>query len=342
MNVIKVKRWNISRAFRASRMGSVAFLVFVFCFWSGLFSVKAEVLPSYETSPSENCCFVGLSGSYLMDAQGAIDRINAIRYEACEEGVSDPRDSSRKLTLADYVPIKWSKDLETIARLRAAEASITIAHSRINGKSIYDISSNGVNSTGEVLAAALKDEQVLYGIEVWYREKENWVNQNLSNETGHYKAMINPSNTYVGLGFFKSNDTEWDGNWAGEFCGETGSLDDSTLADQEDIIQTLDVKTSLLQYGLSVENVYIGYESKAEPELTLTWGDNEISVTYLSGLDISYASSDSTVASVNAQGTVTGLKEGETEISLLLDGETVATETVKVTKEKVLCPYPNI
>ncbi len=57
------------------------------------------------------------------------------------------------LTMADYVPIRWSSDLEYIARIRAAEASVTMAHTRTNGASCFEIQSpNGIRSYGEILA----------------------------------------------------------------------------------------------------------------------------------------------------------------------------------------------
>ena len=54
---------------------------------------------------------------------------------------------------SDYVPIKWSSDLEYIARIRAAESGITMAHERTNGRDCFEIKSpNRVESSGEVLA----------------------------------------------------------------------------------------------------------------------------------------------------------------------------------------------
>ena len=66
--------------------------------------------------------FLGIKGSYITDMQNALNRINAIRKEACDEGIKDPRNESRNLTSSDYVTIKWSSDLDYIARIRAADA----------------------------------------------------------------------------------------------------------------------------------------------------------------------------------------------------------------------------
>lgn len=72
------------------------------------------------------CVWLGLKGSYLANSDAALKRVNEIREEACREGVQDSRDPKRKLTMADYVPIKWSSDLEYIARIRAAKASVYV------------------------------------------------------------------------------------------------------------------------------------------------------------------------------------------------------------------------
>ena len=82
-------------------------------------------LETNVTTASEDCTMLGVYGSYYSQAQDGLDRINAIRKEACEDGnVPDPRQPGRTLTSADYVPIKWSADLERIARIRAAEGGL--------------------------------------------------------------------------------------------------------------------------------------------------------------------------------------------------------------------------
>lgn len=106
-----------------------------------------SILPTDVTTASDGCALLGVKGSYITDMQAALDRVNAIRKEACEEGVPDPRNSSRKLTSSDYVPIKWSSDLEYIARIRAAEASLVLAHTRPNGTRCFTLNSpNGIRS----------------------------------------------------------------------------------------------------------------------------------------------------------------------------------------------------
>ena len=71
------------------------------------------VLETNVTEASEGCTLVGVYGSYFAQAKEALAKINEIRKEACEAGnIRDPRNSGRYLQPSDYVPLKWSSDLE--------------------------------------------------------------------------------------------------------------------------------------------------------------------------------------------------------------------------------------
>ena len=115
------------------------------------------VLETNVTEASEGT-LVGVYGSYFAQAKEALAKINEIRKEACEAGnIRDPRNSGRYLQPSDYVPLKWSSDLEYIARIRAAEAGIAFrfmdsGHDRLNEKGTFFIGSNGISSSSEALA----------------------------------------------------------------------------------------------------------------------------------------------------------------------------------------------
>lgn len=152
-------------------------MAFFFCL---LFSVSVQakdVLPTNKTTASEGCTFVGVEGEYITDAQNALKRINEIRYEACEEGVWKMdiygKPTTEKLTLSDYKPIKWSSALEYIARIRAAEATVVLAHERPNNENFFTstLTSNGQKSYSENLAWN-GGKSMLSGIEQWYKENQ--------------------------------------------------------------------------------------------------------------------------------------------------------------------------
>ena len=179
-------------------------------------SAEAATIPADVTKPSANCVFIAMKGKYVSEASAAVKRINQIRYEACKQGV---KIDGRKLTLDDYVPIKWSAGLEKIARIRAAEASVTMYHSRLNGKSVFDFKYPGNGwPTSEVLAWNWS-ESMLMGIEQWYSEKDAYVKGTPGAVTGHYTSMINPANRYVGVGTFINKNASYPNTTAAQFMG---------------------------------------------------------------------------------------------------------------------------
>lgn len=159
--------------------------------------VSAAVRNTDVTAASSDNTWVSVEGTFYSNTKTEIlNRVNAIRKEACKEGVTNPS-TGKALTMADYVPIKWSSDLEWIAQTRAAEATVKESHTRPNGTDCFSVQHNGVNSWGEVLAWNYSG--MMHGIEQWYEEKGDWV-KNTGAVTGHYTSMINPENLYIGLG----------------------------------------------------------------------------------------------------------------------------------------------
>ena len=104
-------------------------------------AAQYTILETDVSAPSTGCTMFGVYGTYYVDAQNALNRINEIRKEACEAGnVPDPRNSNRMLTASDYVPIKWSTDLERIARIRAVKLCSTfMIQIRLSSRFLYHI-----------------------------------------------------------------------------------------------------------------------------------------------------------------------------------------------------------
>ena len=293
-----------------------------------------SILPTDVTTVKTGRMFLGIKGSYITDMQNALNRINAIRKEACEEGIKDPRNESRNLTSSDYVPIKWSSDLEYIARIRAAEASVYRQHIRLNGYDAFAIySPNGVRSWGEVLAWNTS-RTFLQGIEQWYREKKDWVG-NTGKVTGHYTQMIDPDNIYVGLATFINPNAGYSTTTAGEFTsqgsldysqGTSGAaLDESAGPAIDNCIQTVEVKTDKITASMPELNSLAAPDSvQAEFDLTVynckmeTLGATK------------WISSDVKTAAVDNTGKVTGVHEGSAEITAAC-GDFSATKTIQVT-----------
>ena len=286
-----------------------------------------SILPTDVTTASDGCALLGVKGSYITDMQAALDRVNAIRKEACEEGVPDPRNSSRKLTSSDYVPIKWSSDLEYIARIRAAEASLVLAHTRPNGTRCFTLNSpNGIRSYGEVLAWN-NTRKFLPGIEQWYEEKEDWVNQNNNAVTGHYTEMIDPANQYVGYATFINPDARYSTTTSGEYNKYDNNLDESFGPDISNCTQTIEAQTSDITVGMSdFEELQAPNSVQADFYANITNSSCNLSVL---DNNVSWKSSNTSVATVDAKGLVTGVQAGNADITAALSSLS-ATKMIKV------------
>ena len=290
----------------------------------GILDILAEypVVETDVTEASEGCVMLGLPGKYIQDVQSALTRINEIRLEACREGVPTPGNPSVPLTEADYVPIRWSSDLEYIARIRAAESALTMYHARTNGLSGTDIftlkSPNGIQSWGEVLAWN-RSTSVISGINQWYGEKSDWVKQDPDAVTGHYTQMIDPDHLYVGLGTFYYSGGIWPNSTAGEFSSRS-NLDETPMAFSGNCIQLLEVNKQYLSGTPSIAGQTGGSIGESSRLALVTDVQIPSSYTFTAqGLPfmrgVAWTAADESVAAVNDSGTVTGIGCGETVIT---------------------------
>ena len=298
-------------------------MAFFFCL---IFSVSVQakdVLPTNKTTASKGCTLVGVEGKYITDAKNALKRINEIRYEACKEGVwkmdryGDP--TTERLTLSDYKPIKWSSALEYIARIRAAEATVVLAHERPNDETFQTstLTSNGQRSYSENIAWN-GGQSMLSGVEQWYEEKADWVNKT-GKTTGHYTSMINPDYNYVAVATFYNPDAVYKNATSAEFSNRTG-LDETMNEMAGECIQALEVKDSYLSLELSVNNssIKVGENAQAQASAIIT---NPSTImhgrTCTASLieSATWTSSNKQVATVDKNGKITGVDYGTATIT---------------------------
>ena len=275
------------------------------------------ILPTNVETAAEGNMLVGVYGKYTGGGAEALERINQIRKEACDEGVKNP-DTGRPLTSSDYVPIKWSSDLEYIARLRSCEGVVVEGHTRPNGKSCFSISSPyGKRSYGEVLAwNGSSSGSLLTAVNMWYGEKGIWV-RGENGVTGHYTSMIRPSNMYVGLGGFVSQPMleGWFFCGAGEFSSSPGVSEVISEA-TEPLIQTIEIKRESLGESILYEESEL--QSAGETgkfRLVYSLQDGSGYVTDIGS--ITWSSSDPGVATVDPEGTVVGVQAGYATITAM-------------------------
>ena len=289
---------------------------------------SGSLLPTDVTTARDGCVLVGVKGSYITDVQAVLARVNAIRNEACEEGVPDPRNAKRKLTPSDYVPIRWSSDLEYIARIRAAEAALVIAHTRPNGTSCFTLKSpNGIQSYGEVLAWNYT-QKFLPGIEQWYEEQADWANQNCKAVTVHYTQMIDPDNIYAGYATFINPDAQYPTTTSGEYSSYA-DMDETSGPDISNCTQTIEAELGNLTAGMS-DFADLKEENSVQADFYVQLSDSGCKLSFLDKAE--WKSSNPSVASVDGNGQVKGLKKGTADITAS-KGSLTATRTVRVIHE---------
>lgn len=297
------------------------------------------ILETDVASASNGCTMLGIYGSYYSQAQEALDKLNEIRKEACEAGnIPDPRDPSRMLTSDDYKPLRWSRDLESIARIRAAEAGISFnfmasGHDRPSDKDTFSLSFHGVSSNCEDLAYCL-GKSMTEGVILWKSEQKDWVDQNLSNETGHYTSMINPKYNYVGLGDFYSEAAPYPNTVAGEFSTRTG-LNETMQDVQTDVIQKVEISNKYIKEnfldGADTINTEQTSSLTAKVRLERTRSNGKVSTREIWSVQpLTYSSSDRTIATVDNNGNVTGLTNGDVTITAKADNTIFATKTIHI------------
>ena len=299
--------------------------------------------------PAEGNTFMMIRGKYSILSKDAIlAQINAIRKEACEEGLVNPS-TGEKLTLSDFHPIKWSSDLEWIAQTRAAEATLVRSHFRPNNTLCFDCTHNEESSWAENLA--WNWDGIMMGINQWYSEKTAWVAQDNSQITGHYTSLINPDYSHIALGCFQLEVGGWY-TVSAEFSSFTGLAEEqigvSGLYDQ-----MVEVPINMKEvFEKQLADMIDELSGKKISKITLTGISNKIS----SGMSIQLTatvspknaknkklkwSSDNTeVATVSQNGKVT-IKKGTGGKSVTItatatDGSGVsATFKIKVMKGTV-------
>ena len=106
------------------------------------------------------------------DREAILARINAIRKEACEEGVRDPA-TGEPMQADDYVPLVWSYELEEVAMRRAVEATVLRDHMRPDGTECFAILPDSEAFSMETLAWGYGG--MLEAVEGWYSEKNAYV-----------------------------------------------------------------------------------------------------------------------------------------------------------------------
>ena len=302
---------------------------------ASVIAVSATTRNTDVTMPRAGNSLVLVSGSFeSANVEQVLNLVNSFRMEACKNGYPDPNNRSRKLTMSDYSPVKWSGDLEWIAQTRAAEGIVFWNHDRPNGTSCFTCKHNGISSDGECLAWSYGD--LISGIDIWYMEKAFWLEEDSPFETGHYTVMIDPNTKYIGIGCFRT-----DGSKTSCTAGAFSSSED--LSEQSNAVsgkykQWMEVQNSRLS-GLSLSGnskVVVGQSANYNLSKKVTyeggWADNNKISTPVLVQGSDWKVSNSSIASIDSNGKLQAKKIGKVTITGKDTRGKTASKTVNIVK----------
>lgn len=288
-------------------------------------TAQAATIPADVSKPSSGCVFIAMEGQYVSGAAAAVKKINQLRYEACKQGI---KMNGKKLTLKDYVPIKWSAGLEKIARIRAAESSVTMYHQRLNGKNVFSFKYPGSGWVTSEVIAWNWSEGMTMAIDQWASEKADYVAGTKNAVTGHYTSMIDPNNRYIGMASFISKTATYRNTTVAQFMGagsQSEKVAKATGKCSAKIEASMKEITALKISGKKT----IDRAQSASFALRAVLGNYGTS-SYKILSAVKWTSSNPSVAKVSSTGVVTGLKKGTAKITAKL-GSKSTTYTVSVT-----------
>lgn len=259
--------------------------------------------------------------TYETEMPMILDYLNQERFEACIEGMRDPNNSSTVLTEADFVPFRWSTDLERVARIRSAEAAQTIrSHSRLNGLGIGSVVSNGVSLSAENLGWGYSG--IAIRAMVAQCEEKTYSLHKAGGNSGHYLNFINPKYRYIGIA-----GTGIHGASAFEMSGRDLSSKESFFLPPSGIDTVrLEVKSSyIVGYSIgSSESVTTGTyrQLMVYANTQTTTSSGKLILPYQGNFTVS----DPELATIDEKGRIWFLKPGTVTVTGYLDGTTIGTK----------------
>ena len=254
--------------------------------------------------------FASLDGTYLaINSQVLLNRLNAIRKEAFDEGL-----------VTEYVPLKWSFELEKLAQTRAAEATVKQSHTRPNEFYTFSNSTeDGFSAAGENLAWNFRRgfDSTVRATEQFYEEKTDYLNYLKTGvetkQIGHYMTMIDPNYRYVGIATFYANSGYFFTTTAQQFS------DQELLTEKQSQLsgrfqQELQVsENGLTNLKLSLTSPLLKVKEAGQAQLTadllVTGFQTGTLPAKLSHID--WSSSDTSILSIDSKGGYLGKKAGQ-------------------------------
>ena len=226
--------------------------------------------------------------------------------------------------------------------MRAAESALTMAHERLNGKSIWGVVYNSVRSWAENLAWNWESANSIDMINQWYKEKHDWVKGG-KGVTGHYESIISSRFYFVGLGWFVTKSGKYPSTLASSFSDSTKIEKQDFLDEQINIIQTIEVlKKSIKSYYLEGKNeMETGKTQILIPKVNINVAKSLYPINRYTTL--TYESDNNKVAKVNKFRKVSALLGGSVTIKCKnKDKSLYSTLKIKVNCTHEKCIISNV
>ena len=268
---------------------------------------------------------VSVKGTYIPPKMEAVlERINTIRQEVMGES---------------YTPLEWSADLETAARLRAAEASVFYSDTRPNGQN-WDTVFAEAEREGKRELLQQNRENKEAGLDAMQQAIELWVEKSAaepdSPEAECYAALIDPTYKTIGIAAFQGEGNELAATAAELSTAEAPegeaapqNTEDGTVTEQQ-----IEVAAESLSLSITAESTTLKEKETRALGLSssVTFGEGDAArktvCTVIS--QVQWSSSDTAVATVDETGVVTAITPGEVEITAAVGGRSAEAVTLTV------------
>ena len=280
------------------------------------------ILPQKANADEVEAVPVSISVKYgQTEARTILDMINEARTNS-EHAWYWNKDDTTKTFCTDLKELKYDYDLERVAMKRAAEIALSYDHERPMGKcDIYRQENISYQYAGENIAAAQTTaSQVNF---CWREDNEPYGGQ------GHRRNMLSSKFNCVGIGHVYYNGVHY---WVEEFAYRPEI--NTTVVPANNSTEKVSVSVSKTKIKeVNVEFDQESYSLRIGENTTPAIKETRIGVEYFwSGgrglapvLDTPVVSiADSSVASYS-NNTLSGLKEGTTELTATLYGVTSST-----------------
>ena len=306
-------------------------------------AASVPIKENIETTASNGMIIVGVEGKeYTSDMQTLLNRINAVRKEACDKHYPDPRDPSKILQSSDYVEMQIGEACMKTAVIRAAEASIRMNHARPRSSGELD----ALDVIGHFVKYGSHGENLAWSaihassIEGWINEKDDWIKFKDSpggGQVGHYKTLINPDMKFTGMSTFNPINDSAPYDWcctAGAYSSSDVPLNTLPGAQNTQYIQKMEIPvSSVINKDITGDSIlYTGttsdYELLVAASFSGVRANTVVDCPVYSG--VSWSSDNPDILSIDENGMATAKTVGSVKITATIGGQSVTRDIVVV------------